>query len=468
MEWVTNLLPNQKNNFYLVRKIRSSLFFRLSTFIIVFSVILVACLVWGFRFSFDRQDSILDAHEAYFYSSMVESWGSPPDTIKVKNDIDNLNLQCAIYNIDNDYSRINATESNSPKYWSSSIHFPSDVFYFYQGTEDFKKYNVKIPLNVEFGLINDLPSTAVEYNEHVFYLSYYDEDDAIQSNLPTYFLALSLTFIFIVTLNFFTRKYLYPVQLVKNRLLSLEDGDLESQIPILGQDELATLSKGINKIILEINNLINQKHQLLLDVSHELRSPLARMKLLLEMIPKHQNKVKLNNEVSLLEGMISNLLLSDKLSIPYKNLNLSAIKVDKLVNNIMEMFPEEQRIIINNTSKNIEFIVDELKLQLAIRNLIDNALKYSNDKNIMFDIYITGKVINFKVTDFGEGIEEKDIARIVEPFIRLDKSSNKVNGFGIGLTIAKKVINAHKGQLSIESKINEGSAFTLSLQLKGT
>ena len=82
MEWVTNLLPNQKNNFYLVRKIRSSLFFRLSTFIIVFSVILVACLVWGFRFSFDRQDSILDAHEAYFYSSMVESWGSPPDTIK--------------------------------------------------------------------------------------------------------------------------------------------------------------------------------------------------------------------------------------------------------------------------------------------------------------------------------------------------------------------------------------------------
>ena len=164
------MLLNQKNNFYLFSRIRSSLFFRLSTFIIVFSVILVACLVWGFRFSFDRQDSILDAHEAYFYSNMVEGWGSPPDTIEVKEDIMNLNLQCAIYNVANDYSRIDATEKNSPKYWSSSRNFPNDIFYYYQGTEDFKEYNVNIPLNVEFGLISDLPSTAVEYKDYVFHL----------------------------------------------------------------------------------------------------------------------------------------------------------------------------------------------------------------------------------------------------------------------------------------------------------
>ena len=461
------MLQNPKNNFYLIRRIRSSLFFRLSTLIIVFSIILVAGLVWGFRFSFDRQDSILDAHEAYFYSNMVESWGSPPDTFKVIKDITNLNLQCAIYNIENDYSRFNATEKNSPKYWSSSSNFPSDVFYYYQGTEDFKRYNVNIPLHVEFGLISDLPSTAVEFNDYVFYLGYSDPDDTIQSNMPTYLLAISLTIIFIITLSFFTRKYLYPVQLVKNRLLRLEDGDLESQIPILGEDELAILSKGINKIILEINSLINQKHQLLLDVSHELRSPLSRMKLLLEMIPKHTNKTKLNNEVSLLEGMISNLLLSDKLSIPYKNLNLSSIKINSLIDNIMAMFPGENRIIINNIADNIEITVDTLKLQLAIRNLIDNAIKYNNSTDdIIFDIYIEGNNINFKVTDFGEGIEKEDIERIVEPFIRLDKSMNKVNGFGIGLTIAKKVIKAHKGKLIIVSNINKGSSFTLSLPIK--
>ena len=98
------MLPDLKNNFYIIKKFRRSLFFRLSILIIVFTLALVFALVWGFWFSFERQDSILDAHEAYFYSNMVENWGIPPDTVHVKKDIENLHLSCAIYLIDNDYS----------------------------------------------------------------------------------------------------------------------------------------------------------------------------------------------------------------------------------------------------------------------------------------------------------------------------------------------------------------------------
>ena len=99
------MLQSQKNKFDFIKKLKSSLFFRLSILIIVFTLGLVFALAWGFWFSFERQDSILDAHEAYFYSEMVQSWGVPPDTVKVKKDIENLHLNCAIYYIENDYSR---------------------------------------------------------------------------------------------------------------------------------------------------------------------------------------------------------------------------------------------------------------------------------------------------------------------------------------------------------------------------
>ena len=75
-----------------------------------------------------------------------------------------------------------------------------------------------------------------------------------------------------------------PIQLMKRRLLALEKGDLESKIKIMGTDELAELAVSFNKLISEIKELINQKHRLLLDVSHELKSPLARMLFLVEMI----------------------------------------------------------------------------------------------------------------------------------------------------------------------------------------
>ena len=122
----------------------------------------------------------------------------------------------------------------------------------------------------------------------------------------------------------------------------------------------------------------------------------------------------------------------------------------------------------DNHISEIIIIADELKLQLAIRNLIDNALKYNNsDKNIIFDVNKKNNFIYFIVTDFGVGINQKDIKSITEPFVRLDSIENKINGFGIGLTITKKVIEAHRGELIIKSNINKGSSFSIKIPFKG-
>ena len=261
----------------------------------------------------------------------------------------------------------------------SIFHYPSklepEVFFSWTFPEDFEQHGVFIPLEVDMGTIGDRPSTAVADDKFVFYLSVnYTEP----SELSNFILASILTIISMIGLNFFIQRYLRPVQLIKERVFALEDGDLESEIPIFGDDELASLSRAVNEMIRDIRYLLNQKQQLLLDVSHELRTPLARMQLLIEMLPEHKNIGRLKNEVLLLEGMISNMLLSDRLSTPYQDLDVSLIKLPRIMEKVSAMFPNHKELIeIVGGIPSVDLHVDELKISLAIRNLIDNAQKYA-------------------------------------------------------------------------------------------
>ena len=171
------------------------------------------------------------------------------------------------------------------------------------------------------------------------------------------------------------------------RIEALEQGDLKSEVIILGEDELAELSQSMNIMIKDINSLLENKHQLLLEVSHELRSPLARMQFLIEMLPKHKNNTKLREEVNFLESMIDNLLLSDRLSMPYSTLNLKKIKTSEIINKIMNLFPSmKNKVHIHNSVPSADILVDETKFIIALRNLLENAIKYSDGKNIDLNI----------------------------------------------------------------------------------
>ncbi len=457
---MAKLSKNSKKDFF--GKIRKSLYFRLGALLLAFTFILILVLYYQFNYSFTTQDSILDAHEAYYYSKMVEEWGSPPDTSLIKKDIENLHLDCIIVRLEDDY-----TEENGygPIYWSYPQNLSPEIFYTWTIPEDFEKHGVYIPLDVDMGTMGDRPSTAVATDDFVFYLSVNYKEP---SELLNFILASIITVISMVGLNFFIQRYLHPVRLIKRRVFALEDGDLESEIPVLGDDELASLSRAVNKMIKNIRYLLNQKQQLLLDVSHELRTPLARMQLLLEMLPKHKNISRIKSEVALLEGMISNMLLSDRLSTPYQDLDRSQIKFKRIMEKVLAMFPNRDELIdISGEMPNVSLNVDELKIILAIRNLIDNAEKYAlADKKIKLSFSLNADYLTINIRDYGSGISDENIEKLTTPFYRIIKDGeNKRPGFGLGLTICKKIIEAHDGELNISSKIGDGSTFSLKIPL---
>ena len=115
---------------------------------------------------------------------------------------------------------------------------------------------------------------------------------------------------------------------------------------------------------------------------------------------------------------------------------------------------------------NVQVNIDPIKVDIAIKNIIDNAFKYSFPKtSISISSNINNDFIKILVHNFGEPISKENLNKIKTPFYRINKDSS-VKGFGLGLAITNKILLAHNGALSIKSSKEEGSLFTLSLPLK--
>ncbi len=415
-----------------------------------FTMALLIIIYLVVYFSFSEQDTILDTHECYYYAKMVESWGIPPDTSKVLFDLENLKMMGCIY-------------KNGVKIWAFPQDFAARGFEEYSNSEYLGSlYGIEIPLPVRFGDLGDLLATHVTDGPYDYYIAinYVASDDFLLRFVP----ASILTSIFMIILFLFLRRYLMPIQLMKKRIRELEKGDLKTIIPIRGDDELADLSKTINRLISDIRDLLTNKQQLLSEVSHELRSPLARMQLLIEMIPEHRNKSRMKKEVIFLETMIENLLLSGRLSMPYSNLETQPTKLDEFIDKVIALYPDsDTRFRLTSKVPQEIVIIDGTKMRIAFRNLLGNALKYGGeDQPIDISCRIREHMVYLTVRDYGEGIKESDLEKITEPFYRLQSNYKRgKTGFGLGLAITKKIMLAHRGKLDINSEIGKGSIFTL-------
>ena len=319
---------------------------------------------------------------------------------------------------------------------------------------------------------NFLPATYVEFPISDGYIGAYwfvlDYPLPYDIYWPEIILSISILLILIFT-ALIIRTFLQPIKDIKTHVRGLKKGNLSSTIKVRSSDELGQLASTINRMTLEINRLVNQKQNLLIDVSHELKTPLTRLKFILaNMDISSDNKAQLNKEINFLQDLISNMLFTDKLSTPYiEDLEVSDILVNDLVQNACDMFYEiEKKLeIINNIKEPVILSVDRYKMSLAIKNLIDNGIKYgSSEKRTQMIISLEKSYVSIQVRDFGVGITKEQIKKITKPLYRGSVAKEKSkSGFGLGLAITKKIVEAHNGNLKITSKLKEGSKFIITI-----
>ena len=274
--------------------------------------------------------------------------------------------------------------------------------------------------------------------------------------------------IFILIMYYYIWNRLRPIKLIKKRIDSLKAGDLDSKIQILGSDELAELTITFNKLTSDIKNLIDQKHRVLLDVSHELKTPLTRMRLMVEMLPESKGSSELKIEISFLNELISNLLLSDRLDLPYSKLDIKKISVSELIEKALATFNDYQKnkITFKNSSGSSIIYVDITKMVVVIRNIVQNSFKYADTKEgVEISLGKTNNSILIKIRDFGPGIKRDEVEKIFEPFFR-SGNTKKISGIGLGLSISKKIMISHRGDVKLNIDLKPGIEFSLEVPKK--
>lgn len=242
-------------------------------------------------------------------------------------------------------------------------------------------------------------------------------------------------------------------------------GDLDHRVALQGRDEVATVAASFNRTADRVAQLLKVHQNLLANASHELRSPLARLKMALALRPDRERDPKLEQEVQRnlgeLDALLEELLMSARVEAqqgqalrrePVDLLGLvaeEAARVDVPLDELKGEVPDD-------------WVGDERLVRRAIRNLLENARRYGGDSQSVALRRSPG-TIDVVVLDRGPGVPEALRERIFEPFFRLPGHAEVAGGVGLGLALVRQIAEAHGGAVRCEPREGGGSRFVLSL-----
>ena len=262
------------------------------------------------------------------------------------------------------------------------------------------------------------------------------------------------------------KRVLLPLRWLGDGVARLSDGHLDVLVPKRSPDEFGALTDAFNRMVGRIKDMIRARDQLLLDVSHELRSPVTRLKVALELIADPNTKARMAGDLAEMEIMITELLelerLRDSRGIRTTRQNLIPL-LDEVARNFHDRPPGAQVIA---APPQIVADIDADRMRTVVRNLLENAVRYSlpDSRAVEISAGQNGERIVIRVTDDGPGIPEIDMPNLFAPFFRVDRSRSKnTGGYGLGLSIAKRIVEGHGGTITAENNRPRGASFVMML-----
>ena len=300
----------------------------------------------------------------------------------------------------------------------------------------------------------------------------------LQDQMVLYFLIAACVAMIIAL--FISRILTRPVVSLTRSIQRMGRGDFSVRVPVTGSGELRRLSETFNSMSEKLEMLDQSRNQFVSNASHELKTPLATMKILLESIiyqPDMETDMRtefltdINKEIDRLNMIIGDLLTLVSMDSKTMRLNRSNFSFSDLVNDtvdrlklVLEQRNQEVKLML---SDRCDMYADSAKLTQVVYNLLENASKYTQEGGtIRVRLIRSGRDAIFSVTDNGPGIPKEDQTHIFDRFYRVDKArSRETGGTGLGLSIVRQMVLMHGGTVSVESEEGNGSTFTVELPI---
>ncbi len=295
-------------------------------------------------------------------------------------------------------------------------------------------------------------------------------------------LIIDLVVLFVVALVAFfcSGRMTKPFKSIVASIQHVTDGYLEDPVSIGGFYEVRRISDSFNEMLLQMKKVEESRQEFVANVSHELKTPMTSIKVLADSLTLQEDApvelyreflTDITDEIERENQIINDLLSLVRLDRKDAEMHIAQVSINELMEIILK------RIKPIAKRKNIELMfesfrpvlaeVDEVKLSLAVSNLIENAVKYNvEDGTVRVSVNADHKYFYISVSDSGIGIPEAAQPFIFDRFYRVDKArSRESGGTGLGLAITKSVVLRHKGTIKVNSRENEGTTFTVRIPL---
>jgi signal transduction histidine kinase len=251
----------------------------------------------------------------------------------------------------------------------------------------------------------------------------------------------------------------------------LSAGDLEVVLENRTRDEFGALTDAFNRMAARVKEMVRARDQLLLDVSHELRSPLTRLKVALALLPDSAKKAQAEADAAEMDALTTELLELERLRDGRTPRTTREDLVELLYEAAQTYQDTPPGIRVSATPPEIALDLDVDGVRTVLRNLLGNAVKYSlpDSRPIELCAKRESDTLVVRVIDDGPGIPPEDLGSIFDPFFRVDRSrSRKTGGYGLGLSICKRIVEAHGGQITATNNPGRGTCFTLTFPIPAT
>ncbi len=289
-------------------------------------------------------------------------------------------------------------------------------------------------------------------------------------------ITIPVVLIAIATGAFLAFRSLRPIRGLINTVREIDLGRMDSRVPSYRTgDELDELVRLFNNMLQRIQSLINGMRQALDYVAHDLRTPVTRMRTVIEgTLQDDPDKTALREalldcaeESERIASMLNILMDISEAESGVMNLRREEVDVWRLISGVAELYQyvgEEKGIEIRlRPTGALRARIDKARMRQVLANLMGNAIKYGTKGTaVLVEARCHGGDLEITVSDSGKGINEKDIPRIFDKLYRADKDSGE-KGLGLGLSLVKAVVTAHGGKIEVASRLGKGSSFKVIL-----
>ena len=291
-------------------------------------------------------------------------------------------------------------------------------------------------------------------------------------------LSLVMVFFFMASLlitffigKIFSKIALHPIVNITGNLKRIRASSLDLRLPVAERktDEIDNLSLTINKLLEHLEQSFESQQSFIANASHELRTPITTIlgeaeTTLVHERPKEEYQLTLVNIIKETEGLneIINSLM-DLMQMDLAHYELQSVRMDELLWEIVDELDNDKVKIdynIPNDTLKCTIMGNRRLLFIGINNVIKNAVKFSNGKDVFCELFCNELGINIKIRDQGIGMTQKDILNIFQPFFRASNALNYA-GHGIGLSLTQNVLKYHNGIIIVNSVVDTGTEFHL-------